>query len=173
VHRSMPTTFSLQRRAFYPWLFLILCVFTNAGVFLLHIVEPSVGLFLTVTGAVAGLVHFLYAQHNQDTDRFIKLFQGFNIRYDILNGQLNNLLLRRGDLLLSDEDKLVLFDYFNLCAEEYLFFKAGYLDKVVWSAWLKGMSFFAKNANVRILWEAEIELGSYYGFTLKLIDDVV
>jgi len=36
----------------------------------------------------------------------------------------------------------LLFSYFNLCAEEYFFHKAGYVDQDVWKSWYRGMSVF-------------------------------
>jgi hypothetical protein len=127
---------------------------------------------LSITGAIAALVHFLYAQHNHNTERFIGLFRDFTARYDRLNNRLNAMILRDGVTLLSGEDKLLLYDYFNLCAEEYLYFKSGYIDIEVWQAWLRGMGYFASNSEIRRLWQGELDSDSYYGFSLALIDEV-
>jgi len=169
----MPTTFSLRRRSYYPWLFLGLIVAGYGAVFLFFKEKFSPELLLSITGAIAALVHFLYSQHNHNTERFIGLFRDFNARYDDLNDRLNALLLRDGTLLLSGEDKQVLYDYFNLCAEEYLFFKSGYIDTEVWRSWLRGMGYFISNPEVRRLWQKELDSGSYYGFSLALIDKVI
>ena len=99
------------------------------------------------------------------------MFREFNQRYDGLNSRLNALLERDGSLLLTPEDKHLLYDYFNLCAEEYLYFKSGYIDSEVWNAWMRGMRVFAKNEEVRRVWEAELANGSYYGFSLEVIDE--
>jgi hypothetical protein len=169
----MPTTFSLRRRSYYPWLFLGLIVAGYGAVFLFFKEKYSPELLLSITGAIAALVHFLYSQHNHNTERFIGLFRDFNARYDDLNDRLNALLLRDGALLLSGEDKQLLYDYFNLCAEEYLFFKSGYIDTEVWQSWLRGMGYFVSNPEVRRLWQDELDSGSYYGFSLALIDEVI
>jgi len=63
-----------------------------------------------------------------------------------------------------------LFDYFNLCAEEYMFYEAGYIDERVWQAWLRGMCYFAGDEAVRRLWESEIRSCSYYHCKMSLID---
>lgn len=168
----MRTPFSLQQRNYYPWLFVGLVVVANAVAFLLISTKPSHEILLSITGAVAAFVHFLYSQHNHNTERFIGLFRDFNRRYDGLNNRLNALLLKDGNLLLADKDKLLLYDYFNLCAEEYLYFKSGYVDTEVWQSWLRGMKYFAANAKVRRLWHDELDSGSYYGFSLALIDEV-
>jgi hypothetical protein len=73
--------------------------------------------------------------------------------------------------MLAADDKQLLYDYFNLCAEEYLYFKSGYVDAEVWQSWLRGMKLFASNPEIRRLWQEELESGSYYGFTLALIDE--
>ena len=124
-----------------------------------------------IAGAVGGFVLFLYAQHHQNTQLFVSLFDKFNERYNGLNEKLNDIVQRDQHLMLQADEVGVLYDYFNLCAEEYLYFKAGYIDRDVWLAWVCGMAFFAKNSQVRNLWEDEIKQGSYYGFSLDLLKD--
>lgn len=170
----MRTPFNLRQRNYYPWLFLGLVVAANAiAFFLLPFILPakiSPELLLSITGSIAALVHFLYSQHNSNTERFIGLFRDFNARYDRLNNNLNALRLKDGSVLLTAEDKQLLYDYFNLCAEEYLYFRSGYIDTEVWQSWLQGMKLFALNAEIRRLWSEELHSGSYYGFSLALID---
>jgi hypothetical protein len=168
----MRSTFSLRRRNYYPWLFILLVVVVNTAIFLLLRDKASHEIFLSATGAVAALIHFLYSQHNHNTERFMGLFRDFNARYDLLNNRLNALMNKDGALLLTYEDIQLLYDYFNLCAEEYLYSKSGYVDSEVWLSWLKGMKYFASNREVRKIWQEEINSGSYYGFTLALIDEV-
>ncbi len=71
---------------------------------------------------------------------------------------------------MTAEDTQVLYDYFNLSAEEYLYFKSGYIDGEVWAAWLRGMKYFATRPAIRRVWAEELQSGSYYGFTLAIID---
>ncbi len=42
-------------------------------------------------------------------------------------------------------DEKILYDYFNLCAEEFLFQEADYIDEKVWQSWLRGMAHFAED----------------------------
>lgn len=164
--------FHLRRRTRYPWLFLCLAIFANGVGYVL--LEPSkpFELFVVIVGAVAGFVHFLYSQHHQETQLFISLFGKFNERYDGLNEKLNAIVSRGNGAPLAEQEIKTLFDYFNLCAEQYLYYESGYIDKEVWRAWARGMRFFAKNAEIRVLWEAELSSGSYYGFTLEVLDAV-
>lgn len=167
----MRTYFHLGNRSRYPWIFLVLAVALNAGVYLLVPQAKALELYLPVTAAVAGFVYFLYSQHHQDTQLFVNLFKEFNARYDSLNEKLNAIVARES-ADLSAEERTVLFDYFNLCAEEYLFYKSGYIDQDVWRSWLAGMKYFARNAAVRSFWESDLNSNSYYGFSVTLFDAV-
>jgi len=73
------------------------------------------------------------------------------------------------DLLPAQIDTL--YNYYNLCAEEHLFYETGYVDETVWCAWLRGMKYFAGDAAVSKLWEKEIKSGSYYHFKLSLFEN--
>lgn len=123
-------------------------------------------------GIAGAFAHFLYGQHHQDTQMFVNLFAKFNERYDKLNEKLNAIVSRPVDSPLLPEHISTLYDYFNLCAEEHLFYKAGYIDEVVWLAWLRGMKYFAKDAAVLRLWKQDIATDSYYHFKLCLLDTV-
>jgi hypothetical protein len=164
--------FHLLRRTRYPWLFLGFVVVGNAAGYLLLAPAKPFELFILITGAVTGFTHFLYSQHHQDTQLFVGLFNKFNERYDALNEKLNEIVAREKGKPLSTEHIGTLFDYFNLCAEEHLFYASGFIDQEVWSAWLRGMQYFAKDVEVRSLWEEELALGSYYGFNKALLDAV-
>ena len=68
---------------------------------------------------------------------------------------------------LSQPERELLFSYFNLCSEEFLFYKAGYIDQDVWKSWRKGMDVVFKLSRVSALWESESKNDSYYGFQLE------
>jgi len=113
-----------------------------------------------------GFVAFLYTQHLQQSRLFKELFTEFNQRYNELNEGLNDIRGRPEGAPLKPEDTKTLFDYFNLCGEEFLFFRAGYIDLDVWRSWCHGMQEFMNDPEIRRLWEDELKSGSYYGFTL-------
>ncbi len=159
----------LKRRAWYPWLFIMLCgIFVT--VVLLFVKDRPLELVVVVVGTVGGFTHFLYVQHQQDVVLFNDLFRDFNKRYNALNSDLNAIVSRTKGAPLQKEEESILCDYFNLCAEEHLFHDAGYIDQRVWYAWCKGMLFYADN-NPEILkfWEKELCSNSYYGFSLVKI----
>jgi hypothetical protein len=165
--------FHLRRRTWYPWLFIGLAIVANAAGYALLQPAKPVDLFILITGAVAGFVHFLYSQDHKETQLFVALFKDFNERYDKLNEKLNAIVSRGKETPLSPENVRTLYDYFNLCAEEHLYYASGYIDHEVWLAWVHGMKYFAKDAEIRKLWEAEVSSGSYYSFNLSVLDAVL
>jgi hypothetical protein len=155
----------LHNKKWYPCIFLIGSAAVVAGFHLATVNRPD--LLLSCIVAVAGFTYFLYRQQLDETKLFKDLFVEFNERYDKMNDGLNKILYGppNGDLSRSEMD--LLFRYFNLCSEEYLFYNAGYIDQQVWKSWSKGMDIFFKHPRVSALWESERGSDSYYGFTRK------
>jgi len=124
-------------------------------------VPPEV--FLAAMAVILGVAYFLQQQHLQQARFFKELVTEFNHRYNVMN---NDLLKALKDEGLFDEQKFV--DYFNLCAEEWLFYTAGYVYESVWQAWENGMRQFGRNSLVAELWERERQTESYYGFEFPI-----
>lgn len=171
----MPTIrpFALGNRSRYPVIFLGAVAALVSGVFLLASPAKRADFLLPTVAAAAGFAYFLYSQHLAETRLFTELFRQFTAKYDALNERLNEIASRDATSMLSLADKQLLFDYFNLCAEEYLYYKTGFIDAEVWTSWRRGMAEFAKARHIRSLWGAELAAGSYYGFTLQLLDSNV
>lgn len=111
---------------------------------------------------VWGVSYFFHRSHADDA-RFMKeLLEYFNRRYDEQNNGLLKLLAKREEFDL--DDMLTVIDYFNLCAEEWVFRKAGYIYDPVWESWLNGMRQFGRDKRVAELWRQERKTNSYYGF---------
>ena len=157
----------LQNRKFYPFAFAG-SVLAVAIIWYLVFGFSRGQPFLTIIGAIAAFFYFWYKQHLEETKLFKELFTEFNRRYDGLNNRLNEII--RGDptTKLKEDERSLVFDYFNLCAEEHFFHKAHYVDEAVWNAWRNGMAFFFNNPRIRDLWNEECESAderaSYYGF---------
>jgi len=84
-----------------------------------------------------------------------------------MDPQLNQILWEDDQKkALSPEQKVTLNRYFNLCAEELLYFRKGYIDPRVWDAWIKGMTIYCQNERIREFWAAELQTDAYYGFKL-------
>lgn len=129
--------------------------------------EPS--FFL---GLIAIFISIFYGYHSKkiEHDRMEKeLFKEFNERYDKINDSLHKISKECKDIKdLEKRPKLEnkLNDFFNLCAEEYFWYKKGRIDEKIWSAWEDGMNDWFNNVEViRKAWELEIEkrgCKSYY-----------
>jgi hypothetical protein len=159
----------LRNRRLYPLGFLLLI----AAVIVAWATIPAIHkpeLLISFLGIVAGFAYFLYHQHLDETKLFKELFTDFNRRFGDLNKDLHAILSARPGHSLSDQEKQRLFSYFNLCAEEYLFFHAGYIDRDVWNSWYRGMGDFFKNPLIRRLWEEDSESDSYYRFQPPPLD---
>jgi len=57
-------------------------------------------------------------------------------------------------------------DYLNLCGEEYLYYKRGYIEPSVWHAWQNGMKSILEAPSIYAVWVAEKKTGSYYDLPL-------
>ncbi len=104
-----------------------------------------------------------------------QLFSEFNQRYDVLNEYLIKITKYKSLEELQEKEKdnydvirNKLNDYFNLCAEEYYWFKKGRIDEDVWFSWEKGMnSWYANYPIIREAWEEEYNLFGAASFYLK------
>ena len=127
------------------------------------------------TIVVGSIVANIARKHNKHSkkmeyDRMMKdLFKEFNARYDKINHSLYKIEKKCKTLIeLEKHPKLEykLNDYFNLCAEEYFWYKKGRIDENIWLAWSDGMNDWYKGVEViRDAWEAEIKkrgCKSYY-----------
>jgi hypothetical protein len=162
--------YRLSRRRYFPLIFMALSAGAAATLLLFLPLQRAVELMVPTTAASAGLVYFLYSQHLQQTRLFVELFREFNARYDKLNERLNLICAQSAHNMIEPMQKQVLFDYFNLCAEEWMYYKAGYIDPDVWAAWREGMRYFLQSSDIRRLWVDELDRGSYYGLTIAEID---
>jgi len=114
----------------------------------------------------AGVVSFALGAQKQQLEEirlFKDLFETFNKRYDALNKELNRIYRQPADLPLGDDETDTLFNYFNLCAEEFFYFQEGFIHPEVWQAWKNGMKLFRGNPRIKKLWDDELGSDSYYG----------
>lgn len=114
-------------------------------------------------GSVAAsiTVYLGLLRYRMDQDQvFRQLFKEFNERYDAMDNQLATL----GNME-SGQAKLQVISYLNLCAEEYLWYKKGRIDKAVWQAWRAGMKEKLRHPIIIEVVRKELESTpeSYYG----------
>jgi hypothetical protein len=159
--------FNLQDNTKLPVLFAVCCLAVLALSFSRRD-DQRLSTAITLLGTVGGMIVFFYVQQARDIQLFRELFREFNERYGKLNDRLNEIC--NSDRDLTGSERRVLCAYFDLCAEEYIYFAAGYIDSRVWYAWVEGMRYFARHYQIRNFWEDELKKQkSYYGFTLDCI----
>jgi hypothetical protein len=115
-------------------------------------------------GSGLGLLLLRADSEHQEAQLLKDLLTGFNERYDKLNDDLDI----PEDCKPQEVGRFnsAARDYFNLCAEEYLFWNLGYILPSVWSAWSAGMRRRFKDPRIQGIWGVEVEAyrESYYGF---------
>jgi hypothetical protein len=123
---------------------------------------------LVLGGGIMGGYYFLQKQVLEELNLFERLFADFNRRYCTMNAPLQRMLM--SDAPLTAADRALLEDYFNLCAEEYLYRTYGIIDVRVWRAWCRGMLQYLADPRIAEFWEREEACGSYYGLTVAEIE---
>ena len=149
--------------AHYWWLLSIAAA--GMAILLTHLREPLAS-FAGAAGALLSVVYFVQTQKLEETRLFREIFKECNARYDSMNEALAKVCDLRDEGLTPDENDL-LVDYFNLCGEEYLYFRQGYIPPSVWASWYLGMRVIICSPRVNELWRTESATGSYYGLPLE------
>lgn len=113
-------------------------------------------------------IYFGLLKYKIENDKIFKeLFTDFNNKYDSKFNDLINELKNDDRRELNQKEINLIIDYFNLCAEEFLWRQKGRIPKIVWTAWLSGILENMKIKQVRKVLKNEIasENGrkSYYG----------
>jgi hypothetical protein len=121
---------------------------------------------VTEATLIASIVSIFFAFQNQkreDARLFKELFILFNDRYDKLKDAMNAITDDGGQATPDEQETL--YKYFNLCAEEFLFYQRNYIYAEAWTAWRNGMKLFLANPKIRKVWDEEKASDSYYGLT--------
>lgn len=134
---------------------------------ILYINNTDWKITLTVFGGLISFVYFIQKQQLDEAKFVNELFIKFNQRYDELNEELNIISENKSKRDFSISEKNILSDYFNLCAEEYLFYQKGYIYPEVWAAWVAGMQIYYKHAGICEFWKTELKSKSYYDLDVK------
>jgi hypothetical protein len=87
--------------------------------------------------------------------------------------ELLGVLKKSREPKLEDEQKTFLYGYFNLCAEEYLYYRKGFIYPEVWYSWVNGMMVFFVHPQIAKLWHSDLDAGCYYGLNRELWDKEV
>ncbi|HEX4880228.1 MAG TPA: hypothetical protein VFV39_10320 [Limnobacter sp.] len=129
------------------------------------LVVAIAGTVATVVGALLSVAYFLQKQKLDELRLFREIFKECNARYNDMNDALAKIAQKPpGALTKSDRAKVI--DYLNLCGEEYLYFKRGYIEPSVWQAWHNGMKVVVSAPAIAEVWESEKSTSSYYELPL-------
>ena len=130
---------------------------------ILYIYNVKWEILIAVVGTLLSFIYFIQKQQLDEAKFSNELFVRFNQKYDDLNEKLNKIKTKKDSEMLEAGDTDALNDYFNLCGEEYLFYKRGYVYPEVWKSWVAGMKIFYEHPRIQKMWLDELNNHSYYG----------
>ena len=130
--------------------------------------DNPLALFATFAGIALTTLYFVQKQKLEEIKLFKDLFTELNFRYDRLNGKISDIKSKK--ITDSDEINKILDDYFNICSEEYLFYKEGRIHNQVWGAWCRGMKEHLSDDVINAYWKKAQKENSYYGLTTEIIE---
>lgn len=161
---SMPVSIRLKFWFFdHYWWLLVVAISGTVATLLAR--DESVTTIATVIGALLSVAYFLQQQKLDELRLFREIFKECNSRYNELNDYLA-VIAKKEPEELEDTDRLKVIDYLNLCGEEYLYFKRGYIEPSVWQAWHNGMKCVVSAPAINHIWQQEKKNGAYYELPL-------
>jgi len=163
--KPLPTN-PIQHRQFHWLWFVFATVLLIIILPLLPLPYRSTEVLIGAIGGVWGLAFFLQNGHKEGAKFIKELFEYFNQRYDNQNNDLQTWLKQPGEF--TNQQRLGFIDYFNLCAEESIFQKLGYIYDEVWESWQNGMRQYGRDDRVAALWKEQQETKSYYAFEFPI-----
>jgi hypothetical protein len=152
----------------YVAIVILIFLLSIASAAILYVKGADWKITLTITGGLLSFIYFIQKQQLEEAKFVNELFVRFNQRYDSLNEKLND--IRSQEKKAKDfepHEIFTLYDYFNLCGEEYLFHRRGYIYPEVWKSWVAGMKIFYDDKGIRELWTQDLNTDSYYGFDIS------
>jgi hypothetical protein len=163
---SIRNKHSLIRLKF--WLYKIsgwlIFVFVPIASGTLLVMKQEVAIVASVIGTLLSLGYFLQKQKLEELRVFREIFKECNARYYQMNETLDAIAKKTDEV--KPEEKAKVIDYLNLCGEQYLYYKLGYIEPSVWQAWITGMEAHIAAPNISSIWAIEKRKGSYYDLPL-------
>jgi hypothetical protein len=166
-----PRTFSIRRPRWfkqllfrsYGWLGLMSVVAMLAWS-LCHLQSISWQLVTTWLGGTFIFVSAVQKQKLDEVKMFAELFTDFNRRFEELSSGLSR-IWAVSDREITPGERETLKRYFDLCAEEFLFWDEELIHPEAWKAWKRGMRFYFAHEHIGALWRDELAKCCYYGLT--------
>lgn len=156
----------IHKYYFTSAIFFLLIAIILAPIFYLKGIDWKI--LLTVIGGLSSFFFFIQKQELDEAKFINELLIKFNHRYDEMNENLNAIVkANKANQDFEDHEIFTLYDYFNLCGEEYLFYRRGYIYPEVWRSWVAGMKFYHDDKRIQRLWAKELSSQSYYGLDIS------
>lgn len=122
---------------------------------------------ITAIAVILSAIYFIQKQKLEEDKLFFEAFSSFNKRFTEQSSLLHK-LPKEGEP--GNEQNAVIANYFDLCAEEYYFYKHGRIPKDVWACWAKGMLYYIDNYPcVLSYWEDMEKQKANYGLSISLL----
>lgn len=154
------------RRFFFRhhwWIVTVTAVIATIVIYSTSIADKATVFAAVVAGSIS-ISFFIQQQRLAEMNLFRELITKFNERYDQLHDKLQEM---RASETIDDYETVL--HYFNLCAEEFLFYSEGYINERVWRSWCIGMLYYLDIEPFQILWNDLVTQDSYYGLTIEHI----
>jgi hypothetical protein len=148
---------------FFDCYWLLICLASAISILLIR--REPIATIATILGVLLSLAYFLQKQKLEETRLFREIFKECNARYDSMNEELQT-IAQKDPKSLNPAEHIKIIDYLNLCGEEYLYYKRGYIEPSVWEAWHNGMKSIVAAPSIRAIWDHEKRTGSYYELPL-------
>ena len=154
------------------WGFILTAISFAIVIYLIWYKQVNTAMAIGIMGVFVSF-YFGILKYKLENDKIFKdLFVTFNERYnDELNDLLNTLRIEEDRVLKNNEIKLIV-DYFNLCAEEYLWYSRNRIPTTVWLAWKAGIMENLKINQVKEVYLQETKTKnaqkSFYGLAKEL-----
>jgi len=156
----------IHRYYFASAIFFLLIIIILVPILYLKGVDWKI--LLTLIGGLFSFFFFIQKQELDEAKFINELLIKFNQRYDGMNEKLNAIVkANKADQDFDDNEIFTLYDYFNLCGEEFLFYQRGYIYPEVWRSWVAGMKFYHDDKRIQRLWAEELSSQSYYGLDIS------
>lgn len=156
----------IHKYYFESAIFFLLLAMVLAPIFYLIGVDWKI--LLTVIGGLSSFFFFIQKQELDEAKFINELLINFNQRYDAMNEKLNAIVkANKNSQDFENHEIFTLYDYFNLCGEEYLFYLRGYIYPEVWRSWVAGMKSYYTDPRIQRLWEEELTSESYYSLDIS------
>ena len=154
---------SLGHKRSFTWIAVLGSVLGSALILLLPAPFSSTQIVLAWVGGIWAWSYANQQRHAEDAKFMRELVKDFSERYDKMNGPLAAAVASGTPSQFTSAERELFIDYFNLCADEWLYYRKGYVDEEVWASWRSGMEQYSKHEKVITLWREEAKTNSYYG----------